>query len=64
MGWVGRLVSGLHTESGLGDVLVRHQCADGLWHPRPGDHADAPAHVRLSYSSDCAMTVLALAQYA
>ncbi len=48
----------------LGNVLVRHQCADGLWHPRPGDHADAPAPLRLSYSSDCAMTVLALAQYA
>ena len=47
----------------LGDVLVQQQCADGLWHPRPGPVEDAPAHARLSYSSDCAMTVLALAQY-
>ena len=46
----------------LGDVLVQQQCADGLWHPRPGPVEDAPAHARLSYSSDCAMTVLALAQ--
>ena len=46
----------------LGDVLVEHQCEDGLWDPRPGPVVDAPAHARLSYSSDCAMTVLALAQ--
>ena len=46
----------------LGAVLVRHQCADGLWHPRPGPDGNAPPYERLSYSSDCAMTVLALAQ--
>ena len=45
----------------LGDVLVAQQSDDGLWHPRPGPEADAPAHVRLSYLSNCAMTVLALA---
>ena len=52
----------LHKARRLGDVLVEHQCEDGLWHPRPGPVEDAPAHVRLSYSSDCAMTILALAQ--
>ena len=46
----------------LGEVLLEQQSEDGLWHPRPGDNADAPAYARLSYSSDCAMTVLALAQ--
>jgi len=46
----------------LGEVLVEQQNEDGLWHPRPGDNADAPDYARLSYSSDCAMTVLALAQ--
>jgi hypothetical protein len=46
----------------LGDVLVEQQCPDGLWDPRPGGNSDVPAHVRLSYSSDCAMTVLSLAQ--
>ena len=46
----------------LGAVLVQHQCADGLWHPRPGPDENAPPYERLSYSSDCAMTVLALAQ--
>ena len=46
----------------LGDVLVALQSEDGLWDPRPGPDVDAPAHVRLSYSSDCAMTILALAQ--
>ena len=46
----------------LGDVLVAQQSDDGLWHPRPEPEVDAPAHARLSYSSDCAMTVLALAR--
>ena len=45
----------------LGDVLVAHQSDDGLWDPRPGNGADPPAYLRLSYSSDCAMTILALA---
>ena len=46
----------------LGDVLIAHQREDGLWDPRPGNGADAPAYLRLSYSSDCAMTILVLAQ--
>ena len=45
----------------LGDVLVAKQSADGLWNPQPGNVADAPAWSRLMYSSDCAMTVCALA---
>jgi hypothetical protein len=45
----------------LGEVLLGHQEADGLWSPRPGDHRDAPSPIRLSYSSDCAMTICALA---
>ena len=45
----------------LGDVLVSQQSDDGLWNPQPGNQADAPAWLRLSYSSDCAMTVCALA---
>jgi hypothetical protein len=47
----------------LGDVLVSLQSEDGLWDPRPAGSASqvvSPAE-RLSYSSDCAMTVLALA---
>ena len=52
----------LHKVRQLGDVLVEHQCEDGLWDPRPGPVVDAPAYARLSYASDCAMTVLALAQ--
>ncbi len=47
----------------LGDVLVEHQGQDGLWDPRPETGEDAPPFLRLSYSSDCAMTVLALAQW-
>ena len=54
----------LHKARHLGDVLVQCQCDDGLWHPRPGDNEDAPAFARLSYSSDCAMTVFALASLA
>ena len=46
----------------LGEVLVAQQASDGLWDPRPHDNARAPSHLRLSYSSDCAMTILALAQ--
>ena len=45
----------------LGEVLVSHQADDGLWYPRPGDNSDAPPWFRLSYSSDCTMTVAALA---
>lgn len=52
----------LHRAKSIGDALVELQCDDGLWDPRPGDGQDAPPYVRLSYSSDCAMTVLALAQ--
>ena len=52
----------LHKVRQLGDVLVEHQCEDGLWDPRPGPVVDAPAYARLSYASDCAMTVLAMAQ--
>ena len=44
----------------LGEVLLERQETDGLWSPRPGDHRDAPTPVRLSYSSDCAMTICAL----
>jgi len=47
----------------LGEVLLEHQEADGLWSPRPGDHRDAPLPMRLSYSSDCAMTICALADF-
>ena len=47
----------------LGDVLVRQQSDDGLWNPRPVVPGDVPAPLRLSYSSDCAMTVLALANW-
>jgi hypothetical protein len=47
----------------LGEVLVSHQCNDGLWNPRPGNNAAAPTWSRLSYSSDCAMTVCALANF-
>ncbi len=47
--------------SRLGDVLISYQCDDGLWDPRPATQvAIAPAE-RLTYSSDCAMTVFALA---
>ena len=43
-------------------VFERFVDADGrLWHPRPGNDQNAPLHARLSYSSDCAMTVCALA---
>ncbi|MAG34707.1 MAG: hypothetical protein CL878_00435 [Dehalococcoidia bacterium] len=45
----------------LGDVLVREQSDDGLWDPRPLGQGTAPPWERLSYSSDCAMTVCALA---
>ncbi len=45
----------------LGEVLLAHQAEDGLWYPRPGDNSDAPSWYRLSYSSDCTMTVAALA---
>ncbi len=61
----------LHAETGdprlveraraLGDVLLGYQEGDGLWSPRPGDHRNAPSPMRLSYSSDCAMTICALA---
>ena len=54
----------LHKARHLGDVLLQCQCDDGLWHPRPGNNEDAPAYARLSYSSDCAMTVFALANLA
>jgi hypothetical protein len=43
-------------------VLVARQASDGLWTPQAGNQVDAPAHARLSYSADCAMTVCALAQ--
>ena len=45
----------------LGEVLVAKQSHDGLWNPQPGNVEDAPAWARLSYSSDCAMTIFALA---
>lgn len=45
----------------LGQTLVSHQSADGLWNPRPGNEANAPPWARLAYASDCAMTVCALA---
>ena len=45
----------------LGEVLAARQSDDGLWNPQPGDVAGGPAWPRLSYSSDCAMTVCSLA---
>ncbi len=45
----------------LGEVLVAKQSPDGLWNPQPGNVEDAPAWARLAYSSDCAMTIFALA---
>jgi len=48
----------------LGEVLVGHQEGDGLWAPRPAGDAEVSAWDRLSYSSDCAMTVLSLARFA
>lgn len=45
----------------LGDVLVREQSDDGLWDPRPCGQGSASPWERLSYSSDCAMTLCALA---
>ena len=47
----------------LGDVLVSHQTDDRLWNPRPGNNPNAPAFARLSYSSDCTMTIAALANF-
>jgi hypothetical protein len=44
----------------LGDVLLEHQSADGLWDPRPAG-PPAPPHVRLSAAFDCAVTMFALA---
>lgn len=46
----------------IADVLVARQEEDGLWTPRPGGSSDDPLHARLSYSSDCAMTVCACAR--
>jgi hypothetical protein len=64
----------LHAETGDADlverarelaaVLIDKQSADGLWNPQPGNVANAPAWSRLAYSSDCAMTVCALANLA
>lgn len=51
----------LELASRLGDVLVSLQSDDGLWDPRPGPELNTPPSTRLSYSSDCAMTVLSLA---
>ena len=61
----------LHAETGdpdllerareMGEVLAARQSPDGLWNPQPGNVADGPAWARLSYSSDCAMTIFALA---
>ena len=48
----------------LGEVLVGYQEADGLWAPRPAGRAKVTPWERLSYSSDCAMTVLSLAHFA
>jgi hypothetical protein len=45
----------------IGDVLVSRQDPDGLWEPRPLGPVPAGAADRLLYSSDCAVTVLALA---
>ena len=47
----------------LGEVLLDLQCDDGLWNPQPGNQTDAPPWARLAYSSDCAMTVCALADF-
>ena len=45
----------------LGDFLASCQSKDGLWEPRPLSSAPVHPAARLSYSSDCAMTITALA---
>ena len=45
----------------MGDVLAERQDPDGMWEPRPLGRAPAAPADRLSYSSDCAVTILSLA---